>query len=191
MDYARSRRGQTRLTRKAELRQRRRDTPHVRAGTREEPRPLGSVSLPVRLRLAVACCPLLTCPPIVRFHPAAQRVKEIIDSGELGNVKSISASLAVGGNVVPHDDIRFNFELGGGAMMDVGGNYNHSPSYSYLILTSFHSLHTQYYPISSFRGTNFHRIGYTHSALQKPRSSRSWYERSDGIPQLCPRRYYL
>lgn len=48
-------------------------------------------------------------------------MKQIIDSGELGHVKSISAILAVGGNLVPDDDIRYNFDLGGGGMMDMGG----------------------------------------------------------------------
>jgi len=55
-----------------------------------------------------------------RFHPAVQRVKQIIDSGELGHVKSVSAALAAGRGFVPDDDIRFKFDLGGGAMMDVG-----------------------------------------------------------------------
>jgi predicted dehydrogenase len=55
-----------------------------------------------------------------RFHPAIQRVKEILDSGELGAIKSIETSLALPKGLMPADDIRFNYELGGGAMMDLG-----------------------------------------------------------------------
>ncbi|KAF8878869.1 hypothetical protein BD779DRAFT_1553586 [Infundibulicybe gibba] len=55
-----------------------------------------------------------------RFHPAVQRVKAIIDSGELGPIKHISAALAIPRGLIPSDDIRFNHELGGGVMMDMG-----------------------------------------------------------------------
>ncbi|KDQ61328.1 hypothetical protein JAAARDRAFT_30745 [Jaapia argillacea MUCL 33604] len=55
-----------------------------------------------------------------RFHPAIQRVKAIVESGELGAVKSISASLAVPGGIMKDGDIRYNYALGGGAMMDMG-----------------------------------------------------------------------
>lgn len=56
-----------------------------------------------------------------RFHPAIHRVKNIIDSGELGQVKSISAVLSLYQGYVKDDDIRLDFDLGGGGMMDVGG----------------------------------------------------------------------
>ena len=57
-----------------------------------------------------------------RFHPAIQRVKEIIDSGELGDIKSLSANLCTPGQggFLKDDDIRFKFDLGGGIMMDMG-----------------------------------------------------------------------
>lgn len=55
-----------------------------------------------------------------RFHPATQRVKEIIDSGELGSVTSLSATLAVPRGFVKEGDIRFDYSLGGGALMDMG-----------------------------------------------------------------------
>ncbi|KAF8526948.1 hypothetical protein BU17DRAFT_40280, partial [Hysterangium stoloniferum] len=58
------------------------------------------------------------------FHPATQRVKEIIISGELGNVKDIKAEFAVPslpyGILFHKDDIRFNYDLGGGCTMDMG-----------------------------------------------------------------------
>ncbi|TFK51866.1 NAD(P)-binding protein [Heliocybe sulcata] len=55
-----------------------------------------------------------------RFHPSAQRVKEIIDSGELGGIKSISAQLAIPKGILQDSDIRLKHSLGGGAMMDMG-----------------------------------------------------------------------
>jgi len=57
-----------------------------------------------------------------RFHPAIQRVKAIIDSGELGAVKEVHATLAIPKGLFPvdKDDIRTNYDLGGGAMMDCG-----------------------------------------------------------------------
>jgi len=55
-----------------------------------------------------------------RFHPAIQRVKAILDSGELGKIKSIDAKLMAPSGAVGSDDIRFNLALGGGAAMDMG-----------------------------------------------------------------------
>jgi len=55
-----------------------------------------------------------------RFHPAIQRVKAILDSKELGAIKSISASLTAPSGTVEDDDIRWNYELGGGSTMDPG-----------------------------------------------------------------------
>jgi len=58
------------------------------------------------------------------FHPASQRVKELIDNGELGKLKSIKADFAL--PKIPHgivfleDDVRFQYDLGGGAAMDMG-----------------------------------------------------------------------
>ncbi|KAI0306107.1 NAD-P-binding protein [Multifurca ochricompacta] len=55
-----------------------------------------------------------------RFHPATRRVKEIIDSGELGTITKIEASLAVPGGFIKDNDIRMVYDLGGGSMMDMG-----------------------------------------------------------------------
>ncbi|KAG6902581.1 hypothetical protein C0995_014588 [Termitomyces sp. Mi166 len=56
-----------------------------------------------------------------RFHPAIQRVKVIIDSKELGAIKHISASLAIPKGLGPKTtDIRYNYALGGGSLMDMG-----------------------------------------------------------------------
>ncbi|KAJ7509902.1 NAD(P)-binding protein [Mycena galericulata] len=48
------------------------------------------------------------------------RVKDIVASGELGAVKSTYTSLGLNQGYMKPDDIRFNYELGGGALMDMG-----------------------------------------------------------------------
>ena len=67
-------------------------------------------------------CPVLGCALIHnRFHPAIQRVKEIIDSGELGGIKEIQVSLCFPKGIVSQDgNIRLNYDIGGGALMDAG-----------------------------------------------------------------------
>ncbi|KAF8262004.1 NAD(P)-binding protein [Lactarius quietus] len=55
-----------------------------------------------------------------RFHPATRRMKAIVDSGELGTLTKIEVSLGVPGFFVKDTDIRMIYDLGGGAMMDMG-----------------------------------------------------------------------
>ncbi|KDQ31924.1 hypothetical protein PLEOSDRAFT_23216 [Pleurotus ostreatus PC15] len=59
-----------------------------------------------------------------RFHPALQRFKEIVAGGELGAIKRVKAGFAVpsviSGLFFLKDDVRFDFSLGGGVMMDMG-----------------------------------------------------------------------
>ncbi|KAG2155904.1 NAD(P)-binding protein [Suillus bovinus] len=56
-----------------------------------------------------------------RFHPAIQRVKAIIDSGELGALKEVNATLTIPKGAISNPaNIRMNYDLGGGAMMDCG-----------------------------------------------------------------------
>ncbi|KAI0076155.1 NAD(P)-binding protein [Panus rudis PR-1116 ss-1] len=55
-----------------------------------------------------------------RFHPVVLRAKQIVDSGELGKLQSVHASLAVPRGIFKKDNIRFDFKLGGGALMDMG-----------------------------------------------------------------------
>lgn len=52
-------------------------------------------------------------------------MKAIVDSGELGKIQSINCEFCV---PVPlnklffeSDDVRYNYDLGGGSMMDMGG----------------------------------------------------------------------
>ncbi|KAK7024992.1 hypothetical protein R3P38DRAFT_2952158 [Favolaschia claudopus] len=55
-----------------------------------------------------------------RFHPVANRVRAIIESGELGAVKSTETHLALPERFYRANDIRYNYDLGGGALMDMG-----------------------------------------------------------------------
>ena len=53
-----------------------------------------------------------------RFHPLATRILEIIETGEIGEVRHVSAAL-----VAPYlkpGDIRWNLALAGGSLMDMG-----------------------------------------------------------------------
>jgi predicted dehydrogenase len=53
-----------------------------------------------------------------RYHPLAARMKEIVESGELGETREIFSTMAF--PLPLFADIRYNFALGGGAMMDAG-----------------------------------------------------------------------
>jgi predicted dehydrogenase len=53
-----------------------------------------------------------------RYHPLATRVREILDSGELGPIVHVDVSTCVP-FVIP-GDIRYRYDLGGGASMDIG-----------------------------------------------------------------------
>ncbi|MDE0530613.1 MAG: Gfo/Idh/MocA family oxidoreductase [Albidovulum sp.] len=56
-----------------------------------------------------------------RFHPQTLRVKEVIESGEIGEVREVHAHLSV--NIrrdADENNIRFQPELGGGALLDMG-----------------------------------------------------------------------
>jgi len=55
---------------------------------------------------------------MVRFHPQWHRVREIIRSGELGEVRAINAVFSYH-NVDPHN-VRNQADIGGGGIMDIG-----------------------------------------------------------------------
>jgi predicted dehydrogenase len=59
-----------------------------------------------------------------RFHPSTRRVKEIIDSGGIGEMTKIEANLAVPAGFVKDGDIRLAYDLGGGGMMDMGCEFD-------------------------------------------------------------------
>ncbi len=53
-----------------------------------------------------------------RYHPLTARIKEVIASGELGTIRHIDAQFCF---LLPApNNIRFNYELAGGALMDCG-----------------------------------------------------------------------
>lgn len=47
-------------------------------------------------------------------------MKKILESRELGAIKNISVSILVTSGIMGAGDIRWNYELGGGALMDAG-----------------------------------------------------------------------
>lgn len=53
-----------------------------------------------------------------RYHPMIKKVKQMITDGLIGNIKSIGVNLCF--PVFSGSDIRYNFSLGGGAVMDCG-----------------------------------------------------------------------
>ena len=53
-----------------------------------------------------------------RYHPMALRVEEIIASGELGKLERVEAALCF--PLPKFSDIRYNYSLAGGALMDAG-----------------------------------------------------------------------
>lgn len=53
-----------------------------------------------------------------RYHPLARRVEQIIAAGELGTLSYVEAALSF--PLPKFDDIRYDYELAGGATMDAG-----------------------------------------------------------------------
>jgi predicted dehydrogenase len=53
-----------------------------------------------------------------RYHPLALRTEQIIASGELGKLERVEAALCF--PLPKFSDIRYNYSLAGGAMMDAG-----------------------------------------------------------------------
>jgi predicted dehydrogenase len=53
-----------------------------------------------------------------RYHPLAARMREVVRSGVLGDVRRVEASMCI--PLPLPGDIRYRFDLGGGATMDTG-----------------------------------------------------------------------
>ena len=53
-----------------------------------------------------------------RYHPLAARMKQIVDGGELGTIRYLEAHFCV--PLLLPGDIRYRYDLAGGATMDVG-----------------------------------------------------------------------
>ncbi len=58
-----------------------------------------------------------------RYHPLAHRMRQIVDSGELGELRHVEAWLCA--PIPDKSDIRYRAELAGGAMMDMGSYVVH------------------------------------------------------------------
>lgn len=54
-----------------------------------------------------------------RFHPATHKVKELVSSGKYGAVQSVFAKFMITAGALGQDDIRFQYDLGGGACLDL------------------------------------------------------------------------
>jgi predicted dehydrogenase len=53
-----------------------------------------------------------------RYHPLAQRMADVVHSGELGKIRRVETALCF--PLPVFSDIRYNFDLAGGALMDAG-----------------------------------------------------------------------
>ena len=53
-----------------------------------------------------------------RYHPLARRMKEVIAGGEIGALRRMEVAFLT--PMLRRDDIRLHYELGGGALMDLG-----------------------------------------------------------------------
>ncbi|CCC84962.1 oxidoreductase [Paenibacillus polymyxa M1] len=54
-----------------------------------------------------------------RYHPKHRRIKEIINSGEIGDIRGIHCTFTFN-NTDQADNVRFNKSMGGGSLYDVG-----------------------------------------------------------------------
>ncbi|MDA2806874.1 Gfo/Idh/MocA family protein [Nocardiopsis suaedae] len=52
------------------------------------------------------------------FHPVVRRLHELLESGELGEVRRVETSVSM--PAPPDDDVRWSLPLAGGALMDLG-----------------------------------------------------------------------
>ena len=55
-----------------------------------------------------------------QFHPAAHVVKALVESERFGKLQRCEATLVLPAGMFGEDDIRFNFDTGGGSCMDLG-----------------------------------------------------------------------
>ncbi|HSJ91994.1 MAG TPA: Gfo/Idh/MocA family oxidoreductase [Ilumatobacter sp.] len=55
-----------------------------------------------------------------RYHPYAQQIRDVVDSGVLGRLDRIEAAFDIPDGRIRRDDIRWTLPLGGGATMDLG-----------------------------------------------------------------------
>lgn len=54
-----------------------------------------------------------------QFHPAAHKVRELIQSDKYGAVRSVKARMVLPGGIIATDDCRFQYQYAGGSLMDL------------------------------------------------------------------------
>jgi len=54
------------------------------------------------------------------YHPFAKRVRDLLDTHVIGEIRDVEASFQIPGKFIARDNIRLSFLLGGGALMDAG-----------------------------------------------------------------------
>lgn len=54
------------------------------------------------------------------YHPFAAQLRELVDSGRIGELRRIEGRFILPDGEIPRDDIRWDLALGGGALMDLG-----------------------------------------------------------------------
>jgi len=54
------------------------------------------------------------------YHPFAKRVRDVLDTRVIGEIESVDAAFQIPGKFIKPDNIRRQFALGGGALMDAG-----------------------------------------------------------------------
>jgi predicted dehydrogenase len=55
-----------------------------------------------------------------RYHPYAQQIRDVLDSGVLGTLQHVEAHFDIPDGHIGRDDIRWDLPLGGGSTMDLG-----------------------------------------------------------------------
>ena len=55
-----------------------------------------------------------------RYHPFLERIRAVLDGGELGRIDRFDAAFDIPDGRIGRDDIRWDLALGGGATMDLG-----------------------------------------------------------------------
>ena len=55
-----------------------------------------------------------------RYHPLCSRVVEIVQAGTLAELRRVDVSFLLPRKLIPDDNIRWQYDMGGGATMDTG-----------------------------------------------------------------------
>ena len=55
-----------------------------------------------------------------RYHPLVHQIRQVLDSGEIGEVERVEGRFLIGDGRIPRHDIRWQLQLAGGSLMDLG-----------------------------------------------------------------------